>query len=463
MSRAFTHDEQLAFARLSGDFNPIHLDPILARRLMFGRTILHGLHLVLWAVDLWLGERTSPVRLKSIRVDFRRPASAGQLLECNYLVNVGGHAKIELTTDGLSVLTVELHMAQGNAEGIKIPEFIPHPMEAKEAPVEDLRQCSGRLPLWLDREAASKLFPNVTRLLPAEQIAALLATTRLVGMHAPGLHSVWRGFQLSDHSRDGVPELLYHAVKFDERFSLLDLQVEAPGLSGTLATGVRPPPMVQTSYVAMRPGVAPDAFHGERALVIGGSRGLGEVAVKLLAAGGADVRFTYHTGEDDANRAVREITEGGGSALCFGYDILGDPTALADGLGAWRPTLLCYFATPFIFAGTQGRFSAELFRTFCDFYVTGFHQTFVAMNEVSRVLYPSTVAIEAPPPNLVEYAAAKAAGESLCRSLALAHPDKRIVCPRFPRLATDQTATLLRVPAADPIEAVLSALRSLYK
>jgi hypothetical protein len=63
----------------------------------------------------------------------------------------------------------------------------------------------------------------------------------------------------------------------------------------------------------------------------------------------------------------------------------------------------------------------------------------------------------------VEYAAAKAAGESLCRSLSLAHPDKRLVCPRFLRLATDQTATLLRVPAADPIEAVLSALRSLHK
>jgi hypothetical protein len=259
-----------------------------------------------------------------------------------------------------------------------------------------------------------------------------------------------------------VPELLYHAVKFDERFSLLDLQVEAPGLSGTVATGVRPSPSRQTAYTAARTQVVPDAFHSERALVIGGSRGLGEAAVKLLAAGGADVRFTYHRGEEDANRVAREITEGGGSAACFGYDVLGGPGALVDGLGAWRPTLFCYFATPFIFAGAQGRFSAELFRTFCDFYVTGFHQTFVAVSEASRVLYPSTVAIEAPPPNLVEYAAAKAAGESLCRSLALAHPDKRFECPRFPRLATDQTATLLKVPGADPIEPVRNALRSLF-
>jgi hypothetical protein len=462
MTRVFTHDEQLAFARLSGDYNPIHLDPILARRLMFGRTVLHGLHLVLWAVDLWLGERTSPVRLKSIRVDFRRPASAGQVIECNYPVNAGDHAKIELTSYGLNVLTVELHAARCNAEEMQIPEFIPHPVEAKETPVEELRHCSGRLPLWLDRQAAWKLFPNVTRLLAAEQIAALLATTRLVGMHAPGLHSVWRGFQLSDRPQDGVPELVYRAVKFDERFSLLDLHVEAPGLSGTLATGVRPPPMVQTSYAAVRSSVAADAFRGERALVIGGSRGLGEVAVKLLAAGGADVRFTYYRGEGDANRVAEEIADADGSAAFLQYDVSRGPTSLHQSLSTWRPTFLGYFATPFIFAGSQGRFSVQLFRSFCDFYVVGFQQTFDAVRDVARVLYPSTLAIDAPPPNLVEYAAAKAAGESLCRSLAMAHPETRFVWPRFPRLATDQTATLLKVPSADPIESMLAALRSLF-
>ena len=30
MSRRFTDDDSLAFARLSGDYNPIHLDPVLA-------------------------------------------------------------------------------------------------------------------------------------------------------------------------------------------------------------------------------------------------------------------------------------------------------------------------------------------------------------------------------------------------------------------------------------------------
>jgi acyl dehydratase len=32
------------FARLSGDYNPIHLAPVLARRSHFGGTVVHGVH-----------------------------------------------------------------------------------------------------------------------------------------------------------------------------------------------------------------------------------------------------------------------------------------------------------------------------------------------------------------------------------------------------------------------------------
>ena len=37
-------DSQTAFAKLSGDFNPIHLDPIFARRTIFGKVVTHCPH-----------------------------------------------------------------------------------------------------------------------------------------------------------------------------------------------------------------------------------------------------------------------------------------------------------------------------------------------------------------------------------------------------------------------------------
>lgn len=459
MSRTFTHDDQLAFARLSGDYNPIHLDEVVARRLMFGRTVLHGMQIVLSAMDQWLGHRGLPARLRTIRVDFRRPASAGQSIEFACQELRPDDARIEVTSDGIALLNIELQLGPFHQEGIAIPLPASPPTVAKERFPSELRGCEGRMPLWLDRDLAGQLFPNLVRLLPMAQLATLLATSRLVGMEAPGLHSIWRGFEFHDSGAGTSAELLYRPKRFDERFSLLDLQIESPGLCGTIRTGVRAQPSSQPAYAVTQSMVRQDEFRAHRALVIGGSRGLGEVATKLLAAGGAQVRFSYHQGADDANRIAGDITSAGGSVICFQYDVTSDPEGLRAELGDWPPTLLCYFATPFIFAGIQGRFSPELFRRFCDFYVTGFYRTLQAAGEVKRVLYPSSVAVDQPPANLLEYAAAKAAGENLCRSLAAAHPEMRFHCPRFARLATDQTATLLRVPAMDPLEPVLAAIR----
>lgn len=462
MSRRFTDDDSRAFARLSGDYNPIHLDPLVARRLMFGRPVLHGMHLALAMADQSLAGRSLPLRLTRISADFRRPAIAGQSIDLAFRESSDDRLRIDAISNRISLMTLEFHIApRGPATEIVIPVAVSHSMQPKERTLSDLRDCGGRLPLWMDRELAATLFPNLVRLLPTEQLAVLLATSRLVGMEVPGLHSVWRGFDLSESPDQGAPELTYRVERIDERFSLVNLRVDAPGLSGALSTGLRSKPSIQAGYDAIRSRVHAAEFGGQRALVIGGSRGLGEVTVKLLAAGGADVRFSYHHGAEEADQVARQITQSGGSARCFQYDVLEDATKLPALLGDWRPTLLCYFATPFIFGGVQGRFSNELFRQFCDFYVTGFNQTLAGLVDVKRVLYPSSTAIDMPVPNLMEYTAAKAAGESLCRSLAAAQPERRFVCPRFGRLATDQTASLLQVSADDPVEPVLAALRKM--
>jgi acyl dehydratase len=43
LARRFTAADVLAFAKLSGDHNPIHLDEAFARSTPFGRCIVHGM------------------------------------------------------------------------------------------------------------------------------------------------------------------------------------------------------------------------------------------------------------------------------------------------------------------------------------------------------------------------------------------------------------------------------------
>jgi acyl dehydratase len=450
MTRVFSIQDQELFARLSGDYNPIHMDPVAARRLLFGRPVAHGVHVLLWALDSWLRQKSAPLRLTKLSATFRGPVGVNDAVELRVGAGPEGEVGMEVTGQNGKLLTLKLTAEAAIDTGIVVPGTPPDVGLPRDRTASEGRSASGRLPLSLNREIAAKLFPDALRALPAEQVAGLLATTRLVGMEVPGLHSIYTGLELAASNELSEPVLNYSAEEFDDRFSLLRLKVACPGLSGHVSAAIRPAPARQATYDAVRSCVDAGEFRGERAMVIGGSRGLGEVAVKALAAGGS---------------IASEVAARGGLADCFAYDVLKDAPNLPSLVGVWSPTLLCYFTTPFISASSAKRFDYAMFTSFCDYYVGGFVSTVGAAaalgKDLTDVLFPSTVFLDEVPPNMGEYAAAKAAGETACRFLPKMFPTVRFHWPRLPRLATDQTASLLPAGNADPVVAVLRALREM--
>jgi 3-oxoacyl-[acyl-carrier protein] reductase len=67
---------------------------------------------------------------------------------------------------------------------------------------------------------------------------------------------------------------------------------------------------------------------GRRALVTGGSRGIGAEIVRRLAADGAAVAFTYGASAADAEKLVAEVGEAGGTAVAIQADSA-DPEQVA--------------------------------------------------------------------------------------------------------------------------------------
>lgn len=67
---------------------------------------------------------------------------------------------------------------------------------------------------------------------------------------------------------------------------------------------------------------------GRRALVTGGSRGIGAEIVRRLAADGAAVAFTYAASATDAEKLVAEVTADGGKAVAIQADAA-DPAQVA--------------------------------------------------------------------------------------------------------------------------------------
>jgi hypothetical protein len=462
--RRFHPRDQEAFARVSGDANPVHVDPVAARRTLFGRPIVHGVHSLLWALDETLARLEPGLQLAELKVLFRKPIGVGE--EVVLLAPEPGAERPRIVLEVLGAPAVRIRArfcADGDASGPAVPTDAPQLGACRERSFTEIEAARGALPLHLPDEAA-KLFPALFSRLEPAQLAAFLATTRLVGMECPGLHSIYWEFEVDLTNRDSDdPELRWEVTGVDERYSLVSLAATAPGFRARLRTFVRPPAQRQADYESLRGQVAAAAFAGQRALVVGGSRGIGEVTAKLLAAGGASVLLTYKSGRADAESVADEIRSGGGEASTLAFDVLdqGDGPELPDG---WHPTHVYYLATPPIMTATQSRFHPTLFDGFARFYVGAFAELVQHLRRVApelrAVLYPSSVAIDELPAFMGEYSAAKAAGEVLCDFLARVH-GLRIDRPRLPRIATDQTATVAHAESEDPVPLLLGLLHDL--
>ena len=468
--------QSLAFARLSGDFNPLHVDPVAARRLQFGGTVCHGVHLVLKSLDLAVAAgHVDPARLQGLQVVFQSPALTGQRVDLAF-TDQGSRWRIQGLREGRVLFSVLLPWgdplplqpapdAQAFEPGAAVVERPFDVALAGPGPA-----LAGTLPTGMDPALFASLFPALAAAGPAPLMAAeLLASTRLVGMECPGLHSVYCELKLARAEPGGEGAGLRWTVnKADARFKKIRVGVQGQAWAGTLDAIFRDAPVLQASLTAMTQHVGADRFAGQRALVVGGSRGLGEVVAKLLLAGGAEVTLTYASGQAEALAIQAQAQAAGRTCHALQLDVtrLPDTAGLAE-IAAGRFTHLYYFATPAIAKGQPLQWSEALFDRFQQFYVRGFMQLALGLVAAQaagagplRVLVPSSVFIDQPARGFAEYGAAKAAGEAAAAHLALTGK-ARVLMPRLPRLRTDQNSDPADPEVQDPVPVMLKVLHDL--
>jgi hypothetical protein len=339
--------------------------------------------------------------------------------------------------------------------------WIALPSEPLEPELDAMANTAGNIRFAAPAERAAELFPNATAWLGAQPIAALSATSNLVGMIVPGLHSLYAGLSVATCEVGHADQLRFRVSTTDSRFRLVRIAIEGGGLCGSIESFARLPPATQPAMTSLASIVRADEFAGSTALVVGGSRGIGELTAKLIAAGGGKTILTYHVGKSDAERVASEIAAMGGSCDVLAYDARLPAQPQLNGL-LDTPTHLYYFATPKIFR--RVRDSRERLHEFCALYVDGFRALIEALSARRpdlSVFYPSSVAVmqSARPRGMLEYATAKAAGERLCADLDATHSSLRISVERLPRLPTDQTASFVPVEESTVLETMLPIVR----
>jgi acyl dehydratase/NAD(P)-dependent dehydrogenase (short-subunit alcohol dehydrogenase family) len=470
-SRTFDQSDQALFARLSGDFNPMHIDPLAARKTQAGATVVHGIHALLWAVDKLLEAAAVNDEIVSVRVHFTKFIYVGSKVDLKPLQGEEKSIKAELVQDGITTTTLVLDLgARKQSSDVSFPvgSFTKSAMNgvANDLCMEEMTDLSGRMELAAPSDEIGHLFPHAASVIGCRRVAAIALSSRLVGMICPGLHSIF-----SSLSVELVDDLAYEdglgfrVCKVHDKIRMVRMDVSGSGVRGSVQAFMRQPPVAQPAVSDIAKLVSPTEFAGFTALIVGGSRGLGELTAKVVAAGGGKVIVTYATGREDAMRLAQGIRREKGYDIC---DVL--QFEARENVASQLSMLNCkishlyYFATPHIFRQKEGLFSKSVFDDFFQIYVKGFYDCcrFLADRGSGPFVafYPSSVAVDDHPLAMTEYSMAKSAGELLCADLNRSECGFRVFVSRLPRLLTDQTATVNPVKNDDPLEIMLPIIRN---
>src|SRR5260370_37499120 len=117
-SHSYSLSRQRVFARLSGDHNPIHVDPVAARRTITGGLTVHGMHLALSALEAALRSleevATNEMRLDGMQAFFIKPILVGELVRTYLTEKRAGTCQVIGVIGEEQVGKVTLHFSPGS-------------------------------------------------------------------------------------------------------------------------------------------------------------------------------------------------------------------------------------------------------------------------------------------------------------------------------------------------------------
>jgi MaoC like domain len=448
----------------------MHVDSVAARRTLAGCRVVHGIHLVLTAFEAALDRsvnQRSDCAIAGFTAQFLKPVPVGDIVVFSLSDLTAENCRITGRVKEEAVCQINIQFGLVSAR--PNPDLPPLLHEAvAELGFDALLDKSGSLTLGLDLAQAHQLFPLTTAEIGTGGMAATLALSRLVGMHCPGLHSIFAQVSVRYQGTSSSGGQNYRVEQTDERLSRVVLAVDGPYLQGQLVAFFRPPPESQPDMAAVAKLVEPGSYTESIALIIGGSRGLGEVTAKIIAAGGGLATITYRQGAADAERVAEDIRSLAGRCETLQLDVRSCQRVVRQlRKSRQAPRSIYYFATPRIFGRRRGFFSHDTLREFNEIYVTAFGRLLDAATDPGlpklNVFYPSSVAVTESMREMTEYAMAKRLAEEMCSFYNQHSKQVEIVVERLPRIKTDQTGTLVPFPAESAIDVMLPIVRRVEK
>lgn len=476
-----TQDILERFANLSKDYNPAHLDSAFAKDSYFGEQVIYGIYQVFFALEHHCAKKNTKQILQSLSATFLKPIGItshfslkllastresikGRIIEGGGRYNAPNQKAIwhqktyGIIVKGELMSTIECRFL----DSAKIWDMRVAAKRAQKSPAtfattQDQTHLESSA---YDNSDLKALFPACAERLDYLSIGILLASTRIVGMKIPGLHSIyssifWKREEALESLLDSAiktnnkPLPIVYTYKTHNLLHLVTITLHSP-IKATIKAFERPQKLPNESLaeLARYKALKAQPFARQKALVVGAGSGFGNVCAKLLALGGAQVlATTLNTAFDTPMPNITTLP----------YDVLKPTSSVLKALQAFAPTHLYYFATPKIKA-YEGKLNKSSLSMYLEYYLFGLDTILHALSQNKpSVFEPSSCFVEELPLEMKEYSIAKSALETYLRIIAKQYQIP-IATPRLPKSATNQTLSILPSKLEQPSRILLDEL-----
>jgi len=435
-NKTFKLEDGKLFSKLSGDYNPIHIDENYSKNSIYNNPIIHGCNLVFQSLIILDKELFDFIRFSRLKSEFFKPTYYNE--KVTFIVNKKDFNIV------IDIYQSKILKSKVILENVfydkKINELIDIKKFNNKFEVTTIDNIKVNENIFIDLNSGTdyQKLKNINDFIQSY----LFAISRLVGMKIPGLNSILYNFEINLLNNILKSDKLNCKItNIDKRFSSVDLNLNNDSCDINLKAFYRPTNVKQLSYKEVTNYVENknfknNFFRNKTVLILGGSKGLGNLLHKIiLSIGIKKIIVSYHK-----TKNVLEENKKFDNLEIINFDVENDK--LNDEL-IRDIDIIFYFVTPII-SGEENIFNSELFNKFNKYYVEKFYNlvtSVINVNNKCEFFFPSSEAINTKPKIWKEYYLSKINAENISDFLNKTL-NAKIKYVRFPKLLTDQTNTI---------------------
>ena len=460
--KKFNNNDQLKFSKLTGDLNPIHLYKSYATNTLFQNVVVHGLNLVVWALEETILSNIKDIN--RIKINFLKPVFLNEEVFLNVIKENKKEIQIIVKSKTERKIIIKTYIS--NKE-IFFKKNI-HNVDCNKKTIpkkKKLKKIKGFIYLQKNISLVKKSFPKINNKIAIEKIVRLVSLSRLVGIQLNNNPGILSSIDLLFKNSILKNKIQFKVKKFIKKFSFCELNILGNGVKARIESFIIPE-IRKLSFQEIKKKIPRMLFLNKNILIIGGSNGLGEIAVNILCALGANVTFTYNNNYFNSDKIALDLKKSNIRCNYFKLDVTKIRKKDIISLKSRKFENIYYFSTPRIISTKN--FDNNLYKKYLNYYVTSFKKILKKINflpeKKTKIFFPSTIYINEKNEKFSEYVNAKKKAENLCDSINKKNNLKyHISYERLPRIWTRQSSSFYNLNYSDGFKIILKIIKKLNK